>query len=105
MSASADWCARQRELCPGLSLTCSVFKIPAAKALFRDLRHLALLSPRIQPIINGKARQVLNRKSGCGYRGAIKLRLAHHLADDPDRFFLDQRQLITLDHDPSPFIN
>src|SRR5271166_1840341 len=97
--------ARRRGWRPGCSLAPPVLEIPAAEALFRRFRHLALPSPRIEPVVDGEARQALDGEPRRRYRRAIKPRVAQHLADEADGFFLDQRQLIALGHDLPPFVD
>src|SRR5208282_2493620 len=82
-----------------------VLEIPAAEALFWRLRHLALPSPRIEPVVDGEARQVLDGQSRRRNSRAIKPGIAQHFADDADGLLLDQRQLIALGHDLAPFVD
>src|SRR5271166_132769 len=104
-SARADSRAPRRGWRPGPSLAPPILDIPAAEALFWRLWHLALPPPWVEPVVDGEARQVLDCEPRRRYRCAIEAGLAHHLADDADRLLLDERQLIALGHDLSPFVD
>src|SRR3974390_2088937 len=90
---------------PGCSSGPPVLDIPAAKALLGRLRHLALPAPRVEPVIDCKAGQTLECKPRRRDGRAIEARLAHSLSHNPDRLFLDQRQLIALRHDLPPLVD
>jgi hypothetical protein len=79
--------------------------VPAAEGLLRRVGNFALAAPRIEPIVDGETRQMLDRQAGRRDRRAVQLRVGQHLAGDAHHFFFHERKLVAFGDDLSPFVD
>src|SRR6516164_985355 len=79
--------------------------VPAAKTLPWRVRNLALAAPGIEPVIDRKAGQMLDGKTGRRDGGAVKLRIRQHPAGNAHHLAFYERKLIALRDDLPPFID
>src|SRR5262249_43104977 len=91
--------------CRGSSRAPPVLDIPAAEGLLRRLRNLALAAPRVKPIVDGEAREMLDREASRRDGRAIKPRVGQHLACDAHHFFFHKWKLVAFGDDLPPFVD
>src|SRR5713226_2396206 len=71
-SRVADWLESRPGCRRGYSsLRSPVCTVPAVESLFWRVRHLAVLSPGIQAVVNDEPRQMGERRIGGGDRGTV----------------------------------
>src|SRR5208283_4127358 len=79
--------------------------MPAMEGLLRRMRHLAMLSPGIEAVVNNKARQMGERVIGGGNRRTVSGRVREQLAGHLHRRFLHKWGLVLLHELSAPGID
>src|SRR4029077_11916139 len=94
-------------VCPCLRapVTQTILFVPLMERLLCGARHVAVIAPGIQPIVNCEAWQRLERSFSSLCRNAVSLRITQHFASYDHRLFLWELDLMLLVHHRAPGID
>src|SRR5258706_6846272 len=84
-----------------LIISSAVCLMPGVEGLLRRMRILAVLTPRVETVVEDDARQMGQRGIGRRHRGTIRGGMREHLAGHFHRGFLNERDFV-LFHELTP---